>query len=123
MARGPEAKLYQKFKKAATSLSMIRLENKALLGTPDLLIQNIRGTFFTVELKVAKGNLVALSPHQVSFHMKHQVNTFLLVSCSPELGSYRLYTGSRIMELVDLGLKLEPFCLGLVPIIILLESL
>ena len=123
MSAGPESKLYQRFKKAAPSLSMIRLENRALLGTPDLLIQNKKGTFMTCELKATKGYFCTLSPHQVSFHMKHKQKTFVLVACSPKLGSYRLYPGSGILELVDLGLKLEPLTIGLESCVAWFESL
>jgi hypothetical protein len=46
--------------------------------------------------------------HQISFHMKHNLNTFILVSCPPDKGKVRLYPGSSILELVRLGLQLEP---------------
>jgi len=111
-----EKQLWKKLKNATTGISWTRLENWALFGTPDLLGYSSRGTFFTVELKVTtpkKPNFVRLSPHQVSFHMKHKKNTFILVACSRELGHFRLYSGSRILELVDLGLKLEPLACGL----------
>ena len=48
----PERKLYQDFKKNTPSINWNRLENYALLGTPDLLGYNDSGRFFTVELKV-----------------------------------------------------------------------
>ena len=118
-----ESNLYKKLKKEFKSISLIRLENRALLGTPDLLCQNKNGVFFTLELKVTKGKSVRLSPHQISFHMKHKACTFVLVACSLKLGSYRLYSGSRILELVDSGLKLEPCALGLPAICTLLEGL
>ena len=115
MSVGPEAKFYKKIKSKWKSISFTRLENRALLGTPDLLCQNSNGTFFTLELKickVTKGNIL-LSPHQCAFHMKHKKNTFVLVACAPELGTCRLYSGSRILELVASGLKLEPLAEGL----------
>lgn len=108
-----EAKFYKKIKKEWKSISFIRIENRALLGTPDCLCQNSKGTFFTLELKLTKVNSVPLSPHQCAFHMKHKKNTFVLVACSPELGTCRLYSGSRILELVASGLKLEPLAEGL----------
>jgi hypothetical protein len=118
-----ESNLYKKLKKEFKSISFIRIENRALLGTPDLLCQNKNGTFFTLELKLTKAYSVRLSPHQISFHMKHKACTFVLVACSLKLGSYRLYSGSRILELVDSGLKLEPCALGLPAICTLLEGL
>jgi nitrite reductase/ring-hydroxylating ferredoxin subunit len=121
-----ERQLWKKLKNATTSISWTRLENWALFGTPDLLGYSNSGTFFTVELKstgLKKSNLVRCSPHQISFHIKHKKNTFILVACSLELGHFRLYSGSRILELVDLGLKLEPLACGLDPCVRLLEGL
>jgi hypothetical protein len=37
---GPEAKFYQQIKRNFKSLSLIRIENSSLLGTPDLLVYN-----------------------------------------------------------------------------------
>ena len=109
---GPERKLYQKIKKNITSISWIRLENLSLSGTPDLLGYNNSGTFFTVELKVTKGNKIKFSPHQIAFHVKHPNNTFI---CIQHLGSgaVKLFRGSRIKELVACGFKLDACCLGL----------
>ena len=120
---GSERDLYKKIKRQIKSISWIRIENWALLGTPDLLGYSPLGNFFTLELKATKSNKVQLSPHQVSFHVKHKTNTFVLVACDPKLGSYRLYPGHRILELVDSGLKLEPLREGLEPSVRLLESL
>jgi|TARA_B110000967_G_scaffold144187_1_gene147552 hypothetical protein len=102
-----ESNFYKKIKNRWKSISFIRLENRALLGTPDLLCQNVKGTFFTLELKicrVTKGS-VSLSPHQVSFHMKHKKNTFVLVASSLDPELVRLFPGSRILELVNLGIN------------------
>ena len=107
-----ERDLWRKIKNEITTISWIRIENWALLGTPDLLGYSPNGNFFTLELKFTKSRKVQISPHQVSFHVKHKTNTFVLVACAPKLGSYRLYPGSRILELVDSGLKLEPLALG-----------
>ena len=108
----PERKLYQKIKKNIPSISWIRLENLSLSGTPDLLGYNNSGTFFTVELKVTKGNKVKFSPHQIAFHIKHPRNTFILVE---HLGqrSVKLFSGSMIQKLDACGLELEPLCLEL----------
>jgi len=93
-------------------ISFTRLENLSGFGTPDLLAYNKNHTFFTVELKVAKGNSVKFSPHQISFHVRHPKNTFILVSCAPPLDA-KLYEGSCILQLVACGLQLEACCLGL----------
>ena len=106
---GPEAKLYKKLRKVSKEISWIRIENLSSLGTPDLLGYNTSGTFFTVELKVTKGNKVRFSPHQIAFHKTHPKNTFILVEAlgprSSKLSQFFLIPGSRIMELVACGLR------------------
>ena len=119
---GPEAKLYKKIKKNITSISWIRLENNTLLGTPDLLGYNNSGVFFTVELKVTKGNKVRFSPHQIAFHVKHPNNTFILVEALGS-GTVKLFRGSQILELEACGLELEACCLSLEACGLLFESL
>ena len=111
-----ERQLWRKLKNESKGITWTRLENWALFGTPDLLGYTSNGTFFTVELKsttVAKHSFVRFSPHQISFHIKHKKNTFILVACTLKLGGFRLYPGSRILQLVDSGLKLEPLACGL----------
>ena len=119
---GPERKLYQKLKKDIPFISWIRLENLSLSGTPDLLGYNNSGTFFTVELKVTKGNKIKFSPHQIAFHVKHPNNTFI---CIQHLGSgcLKLFEGARIQELVACGFKLDACCLGLDACRLWLEAL
>ena len=111
----PEQKLYAKVKKFIPKISWNRLENNSLLGTPDLLGYNNNGHFFTVELKVCKGNKIRFSPHQIAFHVKHPQNTFIIAEAlgprSEKL--IYMYPGSRILELEACGLKLDPLCLGL----------
>ena len=112
---GPERKLYQKLKKNFTDISLIRLENNSLLGTPDLLGYNNSGHFFTIELKVTSGNRLKFSPHQISFHVRHPHNTFIIAEALGP-GTKKLiymYPGAQIMELDACGLTLEPLCLGL----------
>ena len=108
----PERKLYQKLKKNITTISWIRLENLSLSGTPDLLGYNTSGHFFTVELKVCRGNKIRFSPHQIAFHVKHPRNSFILVEHLGS-GAVKLFPGSGIMALEAWGFKLEPLCLGL----------
>ena len=108
----PEQKLYAKIKKFIPEISWIRLENLSLSGTPDLLGYNTFGHFFTVELKVCKGNKIRFSPHQIAFHIKHPKNSFIMVEALGS-GCVKLYEGSRILELDACGLELEARCLGL----------
>ena len=98
------AKFYEKIKRKFKTFSLIRLENNSLHGTPDLLVCNNSGHFFTIELKVCKGNKIRFSPHQISFHTRHPHNTFIMVEALGP-GTVKLFRGSRIMELVSLWLE------------------
>ena len=118
-----EKDLWRELKGIKSKISWTRLENRSLLGTPDLLGCNNSGKFFTVELKVTLSNKIRFSPHQISFHVKHNLNTFILVACAPDKGKVRLYPGSSILELVDSGLKLEPLACGLEACVGWFESL
>ena len=124
---GPERKLYQKIKKCFTDFSLIRLENSSLLGTPDLLVCNTSGYFFTLELKVTKGNKIRFSPHQIAFHKRHPKNTFIMVKALGPLPkktfSVFLFRGSRISELVACGLKLEACACGFTACRLMLQNL
>ena len=128
MVRPPmtERQLWKKLKNESKSISWTRLENWALFGTPDLLGYSSFGTFFTVELKVTtlkNVNFVRFSPHQISFHIKHKKNTYVLVACALDQ-LVRLYPGSQVPELAASGLrKLEPLACGLGPCSRLLEDL
>ena len=107
-----EAGLRKYWKKNTPQIRWTKIENTSSLGTPDLLGINNNHTWFTVELKVTKGNKLRFSPHHIAFHMKHPKNTFILAmhlasSC------LKLYEGSQIEELVACGLKLDARCLGL----------
>ena len=107
-----ESRFYNELKGITPQIRWTRIENTSLLGTPDLLGYNAFGHFFTVELKVCKSNSVRLSPHQISFHVTHPKNSFILVkSLGPR--SVKLYPGSAVRELDACGLKLEALCLGL----------
>ncbi len=92
---GPERKLYQKIKKCFTDFSLIRLENSSLLGTPDLLVCNASGHFFTIE--------------QIAFHEKHPKNTFILVQALGP-GTIKLFEGRFIQDLVREGFKYPGAC-------------
>jgi hypothetical protein len=98
-----EKDLWRELKRIKSKIIWTRLENRALFGTPDLLGYAPSGNFFTVELKLTLVNKIRFSPHQISFHMKHNLNTFILVSqsrsrtrgrfaCTLVLGSWSLWT-------------------------------
>jgi len=123
---GPEAKFYQQIKRNFKQLSLIRIENSSLLGTPDLLVCNTSGNFCTIELKVSKGKKLRFSPHQIAFHKRHPDNTFILAKtlgpCSSKTSPISMYRGSRITELAACGLELEACCLGLDACRLMLEQ-
>ncbi len=96
----PESKFWQEVKKNITQISFTRLESWASAGVPDLLCYNKSGKFFTIELKVTKGDFPRFSPHQISFHVRHPHNTFILKKSLGPL-SIKLYEGSSIMKLVN----------------------
>ena len=122
---GPEAKLYQKLRKNSKGIVWTRLENISSLGTPDLLGYNNSGTFFTVELKVTRGNKLKFSAHQIAFHKTHPHNTFIIAEALGPRSSKLIYMfrGSRIMELDACGLKLEACWSGLEACCLELEKL
>ena len=117
-----ETKFWHEIKRITPQISWTRIENSSVLGTPDLLGYNTNSNFFTVELKVTKGNKIRFSPHQIAFHVRHPNNTFIMVK---HLASrdVKLYEGLRIMELVACGLKLEACASTLEACRLRLESL
>ena len=122
---GAEAKLYKKLKAFTPQIIWNRIENLSLLGMPDLLGYNNFGTFFTVELKVTKSRKIRFSPHQIAWHVQHPNNSFILAEArGPRaVNRFQMFRGSRIMELVACGLKLDACCLGLEACRLELEAL
>ena len=107
MARN-ESQFWQYVKRNTPKIKWTRIENTSSLGTPDLLGYNANNCFFTVELKVVKsGNKIRFSPHQISFHVRHPSNTFILVD-DPTRARVCLYVGNQISDLVENGLKIKP---------------
>ena len=106
-----ESKFYNEIKKNINQISWIRIENISLFGTPDLLAYNDNGTFFTVELKVARGNKISFSPHQLAFHFKHPKNTFICVKGQGSR-SPKLFEGSMVRELSKVGFKSKALAQG-----------
>mgnify|MGYP000861722961 CR=1 FL=1 len=106
---GVEVKLYKKLKEFTPQIIWNRIENLSLLGMPDLLGYNTFGVFFTVELKVTSGNKIRFSPHQMSFHIRHPKNTFILAK-KPSQGSLKLFPGTCILALVKDGFKSQDAC-------------
>ena len=128
-----ERDLWKLLKKNSAGILFDRIENWAVPGVPDLLGYNKNKTFFTLELKLTKANKIKLSPHQVSWHLRHGPGAFILVARPAgrdkkatvakiqHRGGLRaggpthffLYESRQIMELVARGLKTEPIVGGL----------
>ncbi len=102
----PETKLWHELKRITPKIKWTRLENTSLLGTPDLLGYNTSGHFFTLELKVTRGKKIKFSPHQISFHVQHPNNSFILIRSLGQR-SLKLFQGSRILELDACGYDLS----------------
>ena len=105
----PETKLWHELKRITPKITWTRVENTSLLGTPDLLGYNTSGHFFTVELKITSNNKIRFSPHQISFHLQHPKNTFILAK-KPSQGSCKLFPGTCILDLVSKGYKMPAAC-------------
>ena len=93
----PESKLYQDLKKETCSIIWNRIENLSIVGMPDVLGYNRNQKFFTLELKVIKGNKVKFSPQQNAYHKTHPQNTFILVRARGP-GTVKLVPGSVELE-------------------------
>ena len=117
-----ESKFFNEIKKNISEISWVRLENSVLLGVADLLAYNDNNTFFTVELKVARGNKVTFSPHQIAFHIRHPKNTFICVKGQGSR-SPKLFEGSKVRELLKVGFKSRPLAQGYEEIKNVLNSL
>lgn len=118
----PESKFYQEIKRKWKQFSLTRIENSVSLGTPDLLVYNDNHFFFTLELKVTTRDKPTFSPHQISFHKRHPLNSFILIKSLKD-GSVKLYEGQQIEGLVSCGLELEPLAMELGACGLLLQEL
>jgi len=91
---------------SSTDTFCTRIENTSALGTPDVLLLDRNKSFHLIELKVAKGNKVLLSPHQISFCVRHRgSNSWVLVKKNADV---LLYRADQAMKLFEQGVKLEP---------------
>ena len=105
----PETKLWPELKRITPHIRWTMLENTSVLGCPDLLGYNNNQHFFTVELKITSANKIRFSPHQISFHIQHPKNTFILAK-KPSQDSCKLFPGTCILALVKEGFKNEDAC-------------
>jgi hypothetical protein len=120
MSQAPEAALYARLKENLPKAYITRLESRVGLGIPDCLIAlgPLPGAFVMVELKVVKrGKKIALSPHQIAFHLKHSTlkcPTFVLVQYHPpgttssRNAEILLYLGAQVESLAMIGVETPP---------------
>ena len=94
----PESKFWQQVKKNTPKIQWTRLESWSSFGVPDLLGYNDSCGFFMCELKIARGNKIHLSPHQIMFHTTMTKRNFILVK-EASSSSVILYESSAIHEL------------------------
>ena len=110
----PEALFSSRVKGGLVHCSIERIENRASLGMPDMLV-GIGDRFALLELKVvARGLKVGLRPHQIAFMTRHAAAgrpCFILVlhvGNTLRPSTIRLYHGRDAMQLAAEGLRLIP---------------
>ena len=111
----PESALNKRIADNLPDACVTRLESRTGLGIPDMLIA-LGSIFVMLENKVCAlgSKKVKLSPHQVSFHIKHSfmyAPTFIMVQHqlrTEKVKTLSLYGGHQAMDLLEKGILLEP---------------
>jgi hypothetical protein len=111
----PESALNKKIADNLPDACVTRLESRTGLGIPDMLIA-LGSIFVMLENKVCAlgSKKVKLSPHQVSFHIKHSfmyAPTFIMVQHqlrTEKVKTLSLYGGNQAMDLLEKGILVEP---------------
>ena len=127
-----EATFYKYLKQKLKSISIIKVDNTAIQGQPDILAQNSNGVWFLIELKVITLNKKPItlnkkpkfSPHQLAWFHRFPKNSFILIKQkSPVASLYKLYTGDQIQSLVSCGVKTTPVASDLDACALIFENL
>ena len=120
-----EATFYKYLKQKLKSISIIKVDNTAIQGQPDILAQNSNGVWFLIELKVITLNKKPkFSPHQIAWFHRFPKNSFILIKQNTPVASlYKLYTGDQIQSLVTCGVKTTPVACGLDACALIFENL
>lgn len=117
MARKPEAVFSDYVRDNLRDVDISRVESVANLGFPDMVIADKLGSGrigFVENKVVQRGLQVGLRPHQISFlfrHWSYGCPAFVLVKHLPvgkRIGMVNLYHGGQVMELAEVGLRLDP---------------
>lgn len=106
-----ETKFWNETRNNLPGIVFYRIENLSVPGLPDVLCAHPNCGFFTLELKVTKGNKVDFSAHQIAFHKTTPARTFILVKALGQRALI-LYQGIKIQEILDKGLDASPLVQG-----------
>ena len=120
-----EATFYKHCKQKLKSISIIKVNNTAIQGQPDILAQNLNGVWFLIELKVILLNKKPkFSCHQLAWFHRFPKNSFILIKQNTPVASlYKLYTGDQINSLVSCGVKTTPVASDLDACALIFENL
>ena len=107
------SELRNQSKKLRPKWILTRIETRLTPGIPDVLLCDEAGTFHFIELKYTTSNVVALSPHQVSWLTKHSHSkSWIIVRKGDRRGKGDretfLYPALEAMDLRMDGLVREP---------------
>ena len=83
-----------------------RIETAAAPGVPDVMLCDERGHFHLIELKCTAANAVRLSPHQVSFLIRHEhASVWIAVKRDGAKGkTLFLFSGSDAIAVAERGI-------------------
>ena len=101
MSNQTESSFWRQLKTGLSSPDVVctRIENSSTQGIPDLLLLDRQNQFHLIELKVAKGNKVLLSPHQVSFATRHKdARSWIVVKKDDTVYLYRAGQAIEVFE-------------------------
>ena len=99
----PESKFWKEVRKVTPNISWERVESSSTFGFPDLVGFHKNYGLFTLELKVTKSKKVALSPHQISYCIRHPYNHWILVKAH-DRSNWELYESDLAARLMKEGL-------------------
>ena len=105
MSNQTESSFWRQIKTGLSSTDVVctRIENSSTQGIPDLLLLDRQNQFHLIELKVAKGYKVLLSPHQVSFATRHKDARSWIVAKKDD--TVYLYRADQAIEVFADGIR------------------
>jgi len=115
--QSPEARFIGTFRDQIPNSRLTRVESRVGLGVPDAIVTLSSGRIVLIEFKVVPpaGNKVRLSPHQISYMMRHAVlgaPMFIMVLRDRKPGArggvLYIYGAGQAMDLFQKGLTVPP---------------